>query len=375
MRTLDTFKKFRILLIALTVILGCGANAFADVQELIADIERAATLEGEDGEKLYKLIISRVEKDTAGVAAAILPRLNNDGISDRALIIYIGVLGTVKAREAVDEICRIGQETESDDVEFLCWTALSEIGGEKSGECLLTTLDNIPDPSDRYIIFSLLGQMQYEGAFPMILEILESDAKEFYYRPIFVFGKMGDMAVPHLLEKVHDNNVNVRYNAIGVLGQWLMAPEATEPMQAQFWKEEDPVIRNLILSSLENTNSDFETLITFMEKVISKTDDKDSKIFAEETVQLLKNRPALIKEIKAAKKISPEKFETQYDIIWDSYGHEGDYEILFSASTFDDEPALKKLRQRILLRNSDEAFYDYDKVKNIIRFNRILNSR
>ena len=43
-----------------------------------------------------------------------------------------------------------------------------------------------------------------------------------------------------------------------------------------------------------------------------------------------------------------------------------------STGTVQDEPQLKALRERILQRDSDEAFYDYQKVNSIIMRNRLM---
>ena len=55
-------------------------------------------------------------------------------------------------------------------------------------------------------------------------------------------------------------------------------------------------------------------------------------------------------------------------------GLEGSYEVLGASSTAQDERKLKALRERILQRNSDEAFYDHQKVNEIIVWNRLAQS-
>lgn len=72
------------------------------------------------------------------------------------------------------------------------------------------------------------------------------------------------------------------------------------------------------------------------------------------------------------KKPSAASFKLEYAAIFKAAGVKGDYEKLGACSTVQDEPRLKALRERILQRNSDEAFYDYQKVNEIIMLNRMI---
>jgi hypothetical protein len=65
----------------------------------------------------------------------------------------------------------------------------------------------------------------------------------------------------------------------------------------------------------------------------------------------------------------------QDDLLFKSLGKQGDYEALAAASTLADEPALQKLRERILQRDSDEACHDYKKVSEILWQNRFFAER
>lgn len=359
-------------LVCLAFVIGWASPAVAQGNDLIADLEKLTTLEGAERDSLASSVFDKIEQDTSGIVDAVLPKLEEAADDDNALIVYIAALGATGAPRTVGDICRVVGETKSDGVRSVCVKALSRIGTQEAGKCLMSVLDDVSDKDQRFLIFDALGQMKYEGALPLALEVLESDAEQDYWRPIFVFGKMGDMAVPYLLERVHDGNKDVRYNAISLLGAWLMAPEATQELEEQFWNEEDPIIRNLILSSLEKINSNHKSLIAFMKDVKSKSKDKDAKRFAEETMKLLDDMSEQMGSIKGMKDVSPEKFQKAYQEIWDSFGHDGDYQTLMLSSSQDDEPALKTLRERILQRNSDESFDDYVKVNEVISLNRVL---
>ncbi len=83
-------------------------------------------------------------------------------------------------------------------------------------------------------------------------------------------------------------DLNTRYNAVHILGQWLIPPEAAKPFRERFWKDDIDILRN--------------------------------------------------------------------------------------TSTIKDESRLKRLRERILQRGSDEAFSDHQMVNRIISMNRLLDA-
>jgi hypothetical protein len=184
---------------------------------------------------------------------------------------------------------------------------------------------------------------------------------------------MGDLAVPYLLDKIKDEDFNVRSNSIFLLGRVLIAPEAAQPLREHYWIEEDPGIRGLILSSLEMITPYLETMQNFSEEVLNKEKDADLIIFAQETIDSFPDMRIGIDSFISEKHVSAEDFQTAYNALFDNYGH-GDKEALASASTLADEAQLKKLRERILQRDSDEALYDYFEVNEIIRLNRLAQA-
>jgi hypothetical protein len=86
-----------------------------------------------------------------------------------------------------------------------------------------------------------------------------------------------------------------------------------------------------------------------------------------------------VAEAKKSRKEDRAEFERAYKALYRSCGLDTDfktlptYEALKIYSCPEDEPRLKKLRERILCRNSDECFYDYQRVNNIIMFNRLIS--
>ncbi len=234
----------------------------------------------------------------------------------------------------------------------------------------MSTMDAESDEDKRYAVLDLLAEMQYEPALSRTEDILRLDFKEYYWKPVFIFGKMGDKAVPFLLAKLNDENLSVRTHAIHLLGKWLVAPEAAKPLQDRFWKEEDATLQTAILSAIERTEADLERWKGFFVQVQANAQNRSAIKFASETLASIDRIKTSVTDFIAEKKISKADFDREYSTIYKSAGLEGDYENLRISSSVEDEPRLKKLREHILVRNSDESFYDYEKVNRIIVFNR-----
>jgi hypothetical protein len=223
----------------------------------------------------------------------------------------------------------------------------------------------------RYNILNLLGQMQYEKALPETDEILKLDIKNYYWLPMLVFGKMGDKSVLFLMGKINDPDLNVRANAVNLLGQWLLSTEAAQPMFEHYWTEKDTGISGMILSSLKDIVPDFSIITKYFKEVVGREKNEELLNLAQKTLDSMNNMKADVESYMKKKKVSDEAFRKEYERLFKSAGKDGDYEILAASSTLKNEPELKRLRERILLRNSDEAFYDYRKINVIIIENRL----
>ncbi len=344
---------------------------------LLADIDRYAKMDN-DSVSLAESIRDRIEENPGPIAKALLPKMKQTELGERRLAIYVWALGLTKDPMAVDDIIGLIKSnksgTKSDLVQISCFKALAAIGGQNPGEFLSASLDSTIEETSRFGILNLLGQMQYDPALPKTMELLKKDPRTFSWQNMLVFGKMGDKAVPFLLGKIGDRDLNVRGNAIYILGQWLIAPEATRPLQEQFWKESDLDIRGLILSSLEWLTGDLKMIREFSEEVISRGKKKELVDFANETLKNLKKMEESVTSFKNSKKESEKVFREEYEDLYKSAGKTGDYRNLSVTSKPEDEPKLKKLRERILQRDSDEAFADYKKVNEIIIFNRLMKN-
>ena len=185
---------------------------------------------------------------------------------------------------------------------------------------------------------------------------------------------MGNKAVPFLLGNINSKDPNIRANAINLLGRWLIATEAARPLLERFWVEEDALQRVIILESLERTIPDFTQMAKVFEQVVAKDKNEETLRFARETLDNLNQWKTDITAFAQKKETSAAAFQAAYTQLFKSVGKSGSYEALATFSTARDEPKLSALRERVLLRDSDEGLEDYRRITDIIIRNRLAAS-
>ncbi len=372
----------------------------ADTQPLMAEIDRAAALGEKADPTLLESLITRIEKDSKSVLPPLLGKLKDVSLKEEQWAMYVWALGFTQDSTVIEPLTALHRQSKSELVQASCLTALARIGGDPAGKYLLSALDaattgtqknatgtsgtlagedadELPTVSEkRFQTLFLLAQMQYEPALPRMEEALKANAAEGEpWQAKFLFGMMGDKAVPFLLKKIGDEDKNVRTISAYLLGLWLMAPESVQPMQERYWVEKDSRIRGMILGSMERIIPDLALMGAFFEQVVAKEKEKELLQYARETVESLNQMRSTIADAEKNKKVSAEVFEGERKKLYYSCGKKGDYKLLSTSSTVKDEAALKALREQILHRASDEAFYDYEKVNRTIMFNRLISTQ
>lgn len=368
-------QSLRVIVLSACSVIAVSCVALADqAADILSKIEQAAAGEEESSSALYKAAAEGIENSPAEVSKSLLPKLKGKGLTERQLAIYVWAMGLTKDPIAVQTLMDLHRQSRSLLVQQNCLRALATIGGKEAEKYLLSMLDTTTDKEMRFNILNLLAQMQCEAALPKMGEVLREDPREFYWKSIFVFGKMGNKAVPFLLQRIGDKDRNVRINAVNILGAWLIAPEAAIPLRDQFWKEADPEVRGLILNCLLTIVTDLAQTRSLCEQVVAKDTDQNLVKAARNASEGMDRAKDAIISAAKTKQVSKDSFQREYARLLKSAGHEGDYKVLASASTKDDEPRLLTLRERILQRDSDEAFYDYQKINEIILLNRVIGS-
>ena len=327
---------------------------------------------GQASPSVYQKLAEEIEKSPEDASKALLTRLGEKNLNDEQLVHYIWALSIAKTPAAVGPIIKLYEQTASTSVKLNCLRALAQIGGKKAEKHLLSVLESSKDENMRFGLLSYLAQMQSEAILPKTEDILHKSPKEYYWQSYFVYGKIGDKAVPFLLKRIDDKDTNVRTHAIGTLGTWLVSLDAAKPLQERFWNEPEAELRSLILGSLPNIVVNQAELKSFCEKVAAKEKDQSLAKLARQIAEATAKTKASVDSAIKGKHASKDAFQQEYDKLFKSMGKKGSYETLEKSSTANDEPALKALRERILQRDSDEAFHDYRKVNRIIVQNRMI---
>lgn len=364
----------KLLVLTAVACMACiSLHAVAGTDDLIAQIERMAA-QGERAKgAMIDAIAAGIASNPAPVSRVILPRLAETNLTSWQLVAYVWAVGLSKDAAAVEPLIAVYSRETNGLVRSNCIRALGAIGGKPAADFLLAAVDGAKGVDVRFEILDVLARMQCEAALPKTIPTLEQDPQKYFWQPIFIFGKMGDKAVPFLLSMTTNGNRNVRANAYAVLGNWLIPTEATKSFEQHFWIEKDKDVRRLVLSSLERLIDDLDHMKAFFAEVVTKEKDPEVLAFARETVDGMGKMRKKVDEFVAEKKRSPQSFAKAYDELYESLGKKGSYDVLAASSSVQDEAKLRALRERILQRNSDEAFYDYQNVNNVIIMNRLMD--
>lgn len=364
----NTTRFLRIAIVALLLVSGpVSAVEQSDVLSRIEAMAAAPAANARNEE--WQAIADSVKSNPTEITRALVAKLDDPQLTEQRLATYIWALGQAQDSTALVPVIRAYEKHRSESIRQNSLKAIAAIGGAEAGRFILSTLETSTDEPTRFEALNLLGQMQYEEALPRMDELLGVSAQKFW-QAIFVFGKMGDKAVPFLLDKIDSPDANKRRNVIDLLGHWLIPLEAAKAIENRFWKEPDEQVRVLLLASLETMVTDADRMKSFVERVISKDKSKPVLEYARGTLKMLTRLKANSTGAAWKTTPSPAVFQAEYEQLYRSAGKRGDYKALFSASTVQDEQRLKTLRERVLQRDSDEAFDDFQKINEIIISNR-----
>ncbi|MFA6102467.1 MAG: HEAT repeat domain-containing protein [Victivallaceae bacterium] len=356
--------------VAMTLFIASGAAQ--DSAAALSNLDKFALSKERDSLDFIKSVAEQLERSPKGTASLIIAKLKTPNATEKQLAAYIWALGVIKDPAAVAPVMAMYRESKSELVQGNCLRTLALTGGKPAGDFLLSVLNATRDKDMRFGIINLLAQMQYEAALPATAEILQQDPKKYYWQIIIIFCKMGDKAVPFLVSKINDSNVDVRINAANVLGKWLIAPEAAQPLQDQYRREQDLRVRGLILIALERIIPDVAKMKLTFEQIAADEKDENLLNYARVTLSNIGLIESRLAEYAKKKQNSAFLFERDYDELFKSEGRSGNYELLAIFSTAKDEPKLKKLREKILTHDSEGTFNNFQKVNDIIMRNRMI---
>lgn len=352
------------------------ASPPSDPKAILKDLNTLARQNQDDAdEDLMSSVRQRVLEDPGEACSTLLAALKGAKPDDKACAMYIWALGLTKDARIAEDIMKVAAATKTELVKANAYAALGAIGGQAVSDFLLRELDKRQGDDTHAMLLIVLAELKCAQILPKTEKLLASRKDEADWQRRFVFGKLGDVAVPFLLTKIEDTDQSVRQNAIALLGIWLMVPDVAKTIQGRYALEKDPNTRKLIVLALERVQLDTDALLRFYTEIAAT--EKDSAVSAciREAISVIESLPKDLASYQAKKKVDSVTFEKEFAKLDTSSGMEGDFNTLGQCSSVEDEPKLKTLREHILRRSSDEAFYDYEKVNSMILFNRLLASK
>lgn len=339
--------------------------------DLAADLDEL-TKAGEDAsEDMRQAIVEEIEANPPRASELLLRRVGDDSLSEAQRATTVWALGRAGDPRAAEPISRLLFQTEQVALKGVSLEALSRIGGPVAGGALLQELRTAREDNDRFMLLTLLANMQFEPALPMMAELLGQESEQAAHQMAYCFGKMGDKAVPLLLDKAAvGGDTTTRINAINMIA-WLSPSRAMIPLQKQYQAEKDPEVRLALMGALSGLMrpDQFEV---FLKAALARERDAEAKGVMKEKLGSLGEKKAAFERFKAEKVNDRNLYMATLGALYKSYGRAGRLEDLARTSAALDEPDLQRLRARVLDRQSEECFADYMRINRIIAFNRMI---
>jgi HEAT repeat protein len=290
-------------------------------------------------------------------------------------VTYIWTLGLTGREEAVKLILRQVKGDPPSAVRATAESALAEIGGRDAGRYLLKSFTSSSTEKYRLLLLNLMAQFHYAPALDKAEYLLLLPPERTKWESVFVFTKMGSTAVPWLIKRLDHRDRSIRLNAVMLLGQWLIAPEASPPLMRRYKKESEPEARRLILDAIERTTYDLKRTEAFMDSVARSEKDPDVRTFAEESIANAARMRDVLKARKADTKPNRKAFDKEYEALFESKGMKGDYTVLADAASASDEKRLIELREQVLRRRSSQALEAVQDINRAILIQRFLKGK
>ncbi len=318
------------------------------------------------------LSLSKTASENAkAVAEVVAVRLADKSAKEEDKVKYVWLLGQAKQDSSVPLMLDIFKTSNPTSwLHNVTSRVLIEIGGDEVGAVFLENYRKNKSKmgeNRKFDAMQELAMLRYAPAVKDAEEFLKIDPERYYWQVYFIFGLFDDLAVPMLCEKLNDSDALVRTNALGAI-RFLMpeSKDMTKALLKRLEVEKDASIRYQLVETIEwnmiaqGKKGQQELRETFSS--LLESEDKNSRAakFMRETVASKSAMPAGMRE-----KFKPDA--NKFNAAHLGYGREATSDILYCA-TRKDVPKLKELRRRALYRQSDECFYDYNKLTRIINW-------
>ncbi|MHC4355650.1 MAG: HEAT repeat domain-containing protein, partial [Planctomycetota bacterium] len=143
-------RTIHVILAALIFVVVIGQSCVPHDGNLLSDINKLASLGDKAPETLTESVRDQIESDPCTIASALLPKLTDPNMSEKQLAIYVWALGLTEDPNAVAGIVKLREQSKSELVKGKCLGALATIGGRKSGDYLLSILEETEEKVARF---------------------------------------------------------------------------------------------------------------------------------------------------------------------------------------------------------------------------------
>lgn len=286
-------------------------------------------------------------------------------------VLAIRALGSIKDFESNDLIKEALLNENEKDIIYISTWALIQIGGEANFNFLVEHSNRINKLlNDDELIFKLLIDLnqKYKNASVLkySVDFIKEAPKE-QKKAIFLFTVFGRNLSSEntLFNLLNSTNKDIKLTSTKLLGEFYASPNAVKAFETLLNKETNTEIRTSIIKGLKTIGSNAsENLLV---SIINKPLNKEEKLYAQSQLKELKKQISeLKKEPLKPSKINKYKFKKELTKLIQSKGNFGSYKLLEKEASFEDIFLLDILREAIMLRTSDTAIEDYNKVTKII---------
>ena len=327
--------------------------------------------------------IAKIAKENGkAVADALANRLLDKSIKDDEKVAIAWILDLAKQKSSIPALLDVAKTASPTSTLYQATLrTLADIGGDEVGEVLLKSYrQNASKMSaeQRFDAMQSLAKLRFAPALKDAEEFLKVDPERYYWQVYFIFGFFDDLAVPLLCEKLNDANGTVRTNALGAIRFLMPNSDAlSKALLKRLESEKAPDIRYQLVETLEWTmlgmgeGGSEKLKDVFGELLKSEAKGSAAAKFMRESVESQGEMARMRERFRP----NAEKFNAAYRTLLNGGVHlnrsrEAAQNIL-TCATPSDIPKLKELRRRVLDRQSDECFSDYQALTRIIQMVRV----
>lgn len=299
-------------------------------------------------------------------------------VKESQKILAIKALGSLKNTDSQPLIRQTLLHDKNKNIVYICTWALIELGGYSNYQFII---DNFPQIekviNNKEMLYSILISLSEKFKNNYVLRYITSfinTDQQNLYKPIFLFTVYGRTPESEqvLLDLLNSDNKNVRLNSAEILGKWYASPGAVKTFENRLKVETDPEIRKILITGLGTIGT--KASIDELEVLSKNAPNNADKTIASESLKTIDKIKEEIKKDKEFNyKPNDQVFKQELSKLMSSRGNDGSYKILRKNADYQDIPSLEKLKETIMVKTTNDAMINYNKVTKIIIRLRLAN--